>query len=94
MNKVNVNYLKIGKLISKLSVILICLLLLDSLYIGSQLKYFNKLYLSIQKSPLKINGLGVILCYIFLVGLLYYFILSQKKYIRRIHIRSSSIWSI
>jgi len=91
MNKlINNNF----KLISKLSFILICLLLLDSLYIGIQLKYFNKLYLSIQKSPLKINGLGVILCYIFLVGLLYYFILSQKKSILDAFILGFAVYGV
>jgi uncharacterized membrane protein len=55
------------------------LLLLDAIYIGAQYKYLSKTYASIQNSPLKINPLGAILCYIFLVFLLYYFILSKKK---------------
>jgi uncharacterized membrane protein len=60
-------------------VILASLLALDSIYIGAQYKYLSKTYASIQNSPLKINPFGAILCYIFLVFLLYYFILSKKR---------------
>jgi uncharacterized membrane protein len=59
-------------------VILGSLLVLDGIYIGSQYTYFSSVYVSVQKSPLKMNITGAILCYIFLVFLLYYFILSKK----------------
>ena len=58
---------------------LVTILALDAIYIGSQYKYFNKVFSSIQKSPLKINFIGAALCYFFLVFALYYFILSKKK---------------
>ena len=60
-------------------VILGSLLALDSIYIGVQYKYLSKLYAKVQNSPLKINFIGAALCYIFLVFLLYYFILSKKR---------------
>jgi len=60
-------------------VILASLLALDAIYIGAQYKYLSKTYASIQNSPLKINPVGAVLCYIFLVFLLYYFILSKKR---------------
>lgn len=60
-------------------VILASLLALDAIYIGLQYGYFKKVYQNVQRSPLKINFIGAILCYMFLVFLLYYFILSKKK---------------
>ena len=55
------------------------LLCLDTIYIGSQYFYLNKVYSTIQKSPLKINWIGGILCYFLLSFTLYYFILSKKN---------------
>ena len=63
----------------KFIVILATLLALDAVYIGLQFKYLKKIYETIQHSPLKINFIGAILCYIFLVFVLYYFILSKKR---------------
>ena len=60
-------------------VILGSLLLLDAIYIGTQYKYLSKMYGGIQNSPLKINFVGAIICYIALTFLLYYFILSKKR---------------
>jgi hypothetical protein len=65
-------------MIYKLSVVLISLLVLDAFYIGPQMSSFKELYKKIQGSPLVINPVGVILCYVFLVAELYYFILSRK----------------
>jgi uncharacterized membrane protein len=55
------------------------LIALDAVYIGSQYKYLSKMYGGIQKSPLKLNFVGAVLCYIALTFLLYYFILSKKR---------------
>jgi len=60
-------------------VILGSLLALDAVYIGTQYKYFSKMYAGIQNRPLKINFVGAVLCYIALTFLLYYFILSKKR---------------
>ena len=75
-------------------IIAVILLLLDSIYIGSQLNYFNQLYLSIQKSSLNINWIGVILCYLCLVFLLYYFILSQKKSIMEAFLLGMAVYGV
>lgn len=66
-------------MIHKLFIILFSLLLLDSIYIGSQYVYLGKVYSTIQNSPLKINWVGGILCYFLLTFVLYYFILSKKN---------------
>ena len=65
-------------MIYKLFVVLLSLLVLDAIYIYPQLPAFKNTYKKIQGSPLVINPLGVILCYVFLVAELYYFILSRK----------------
>ena len=77
-----------------LATILVTILALDSLYIGSQYNYFNKVFSGIQKSPLKINFIGAALCYIFLVFTLYYFILSKKKSILDAFILGICIYGI
>ena len=66
-------------MILNLFVILISLLLLDAIYISPQFKSFQDLYKKIQGSPLVVRPLGVVLCYIFLVAELYYFILMKKR---------------
>jgi uncharacterized membrane protein len=54
------------------------MLALDTLYIAPQMSTFKELYKKIQGSPLVLNPVGAVLCYIFLVAELYYFILSRK----------------
>ena len=60
-------------------VVLGSLIALDAIYIGAQYKYLSKMYSGIQNSPLKLNIIGAVICYIALTFLLYYFILSKKK---------------
>jgi uncharacterized membrane protein len=57
----------------------IVLLLLDSIYLFSSKNLFSKLIFKIQRTPLEINIPSTILCYILLVGGLWYFILKEKK---------------
>jgi uncharacterized membrane protein len=59
--------------------IALIMLVLDSIFIGLQMSYFKKLYNKIQGSPLKIRVESVILCYVLLVFVLYYFVLSKKR---------------
>ena len=66
-------------MILNLFVILISLLVLDAIYITPQFTSFQQLYKKIQGSPLVVRPLGVVLCYVFLVAELYYFILMKKR---------------
>lgn len=59
--------------------ILITLLVLDAIYIGIQYSFFKKLYNKIQGKPLSFRIEGAIACYLFIIAILYYFILSQKR---------------
>ena len=52
---------------------------LDYIYLGLIKGYFAKQVQSVQGSPLQINYLGAILCYIFLIIGLNYFIIKPKR---------------
>lgn len=54
------------------------MLLLDSIYLSSFKKYFNKVFHSIQGSEIKIKYSGVFLCYIVLLFGINYFIISRR----------------
>jgi uncharacterized membrane protein len=57
----------------------IILVLLDSIYLNLIKKYFMNQIKIVQGTPIQINFLAVILCYIFLVFGLNYFIIRQNK---------------
>jgi uncharacterized membrane protein len=57
----------------------ILLLLLDSVFIYSISTIFKKQIMDVQGSPMKINKMGAILCYLFLIGGLNYFILKPHR---------------
>ena len=54
-------------------------LAIDAIYLTSMSNFFNKLVKNIQGSKLKFNVLGAVICYIFLILGLNYFILSRNK---------------
>lgn len=60
-------------------IIAVIMLILDSIYLTAFSSFFNDLVMKVQGSKLKINLVGAILCYIFLVFGLIYFIISKKK---------------
>ena len=57
----------------------ILLVIIDSIYLNLIKDYFNKQVQIIQGSPLKINILGALICYIFLIFGLNYFIIKPKR---------------
>ena len=57
-------------------------LLLDGIYLYSIRNYFNDQVKSIQGSPIRLNSIGTILTYVFLLFGLNYFILYPKKSIK------------
>jgi hypothetical protein len=52
---------------------------LDSFYLNYMKGHFEKQIKSVQGSPLKINFTGAVLCYLFLIIGLNYFIIKPKK---------------
>ena len=57
----------------------IVMLLLDYIYLSSFSNFFNNLVRSIQGSKIKLKMSGAILCYLFLIIGLNYFIIHKKK---------------
>ena len=55
------------------------MLALDAVYLTSMGDFFNKLVKSIQGSKIKFNIYGAIICYVFLILGLNYFILERNK---------------
>jgi uncharacterized membrane protein len=68
----NINYTVIFK-------IGIIILFLDFLYMQIIYKKFNNLIVSVQKSDIKLNITGAILCYSLIIFMLYYFIIKENK---------------
>jgi uncharacterized membrane protein len=57
----------------------IIMIIIDLIYLSSMSDYFKNQVKLVQKSPLKLNIIGAIICYIFLVLGLYYFIISRNE---------------
>ena len=57
----------------------IVFLLLDYMYLQLIYPYFSTQIADVQKTPMKINYLGMAFCYVFLLCGLHYFIILPKK---------------
>jgi len=57
----------------------IVFIILDSIYLNLMTGYFNKQIQSVQNSPIKINFVATIICYVFLITGLNYFIIGPNK---------------
>jgi uncharacterized membrane protein len=55
------------------------LLLLDAVFLSLITPVFNAQIIAVQGSPIKMNPLGAVLSYVFLIFALNYFILREKK---------------
>ncbi len=68
------------KLIIEISSAGLTFLILDAIWIGFIMKaHFSKLIEGIQGQPLEPNWTPAVLCYIFLIAGLYYFVISRVK---------------
>jgi len=70
---------KINKEIILIFMTGIIMIIIDTIYLSSMSDYFKNQVKLVQKSPLKLNIIGAIICYIFLVLGLYYFIISRNE---------------
>jgi uncharacterized membrane protein len=77
--------------IVKLSVIFT---LIDSVFLYSMSGKFQKMIKNIQGSELKMSLIPTILCYIFLIFSLYYFIVSKKESITSAFLLGLSIYGV
>ena len=65
--------------ILKLSVIV---LVLDSIFLLSIKDFFNSQIKKVQSNDIRINMLGVVITYIFIIFVIYYFIIKDKRSIK------------
>lgn len=72
----------------------IILLATDSLYLTSVSTHFNNVVRGIQGTPIILDMTSTILCYIFLVLGLYYFIIREKKNIHDAFLLGLVIYSV
>uniref|UniRef100_A0A6C0F697 DUF2177 family protein n=1 Tax=viral metagenome TaxID=1070528 RepID=A0A6C0F697_9ZZZZ len=73
------------------AIIFVCI---DSLYLTLMSPYMLNQVKSVQGSPLKMNFLAAIICYLFLVFGLYYFIIKPKRSIRDAFLLGVVIYSV
>jgi uncharacterized membrane protein len=57
----------------------IALVLIDSIYLNLVKNYFSNQVKDVQGSPVKINFVSVLICYIFLIFGINYFIIKPKR---------------
>jgi uncharacterized membrane protein len=62
-----------------LAAIAIVLVSVDFFYLSLIKDYFNHQIKQVQGSPIQINYIGAVLCYVFLVFGIYYFIIKPRK---------------
>jgi uncharacterized membrane protein len=72
----------------------IVLVVIDSIYLNLIKNYFNKQIQAVQGSPLKLNILGALLCYIFLIFGLNYFIIKPKRSVQDAFLFGLIIYSV
>ena len=67
------------KCLKTIAAITVVMLLLDSVFLTAIYGTFNKMIRTIQGSDIKMRLMGAVVCYVALVGLLYYFIVAEKR---------------
>lgn len=63
----------------ELLVISVIFILTDSIYLTAVSSHFKKLIQRVQGSPLELDLIAVVLCYMFLVGGLYWFVIRERR---------------
>ena len=77
-----------------LLIIAIVMLLLDSIYLSIFSEFFNNVVQQVQGSRIKFKLSGAILCYMLLIGGLYYFIISRNKSVKEAFILGIVIYGV
>jgi uncharacterized membrane protein len=72
----------------------VVMLLLDAVYLSTFSEFFNNIVQKIQGSRIKFKLSGAVLCYIFLIGGLNYFIISRRKSVKEAFILGMVIYGV
>jgi uncharacterized membrane protein len=68
------------RILTEILLTCVIFLILDAVWIVLIMKdHFNKVVDNIQRSPMEPNLVAALLCYIFLIGGLYYFVINKVK---------------
>jgi uncharacterized membrane protein len=81
-------------MIKTLLITAIVMLLLDSVYLSIFSEFFNNVVQQVQGSRIKFKLSGAILCYMLLIGGLYYFIISRNKSVKEAFILGIVIYGV
>ena len=65
--------------LKELLILAIIFTVTDALYLTSMSGYFNAVVRRVQGSPIQMDFAATVLCYAFLVGGLYYFIIRERR---------------
>jgi uncharacterized membrane protein len=68
-----------SKCVKTIAAITVIMLLLDGVFLSAIYGTFNKMIRTIQGTDIKMRLMGAVVCYVALVGLLYYFIVAKKR---------------
>ena len=68
--------------------------LIDSIYLNTTSAYFSKQIQSVQKNPLKLNLTATVLCYIFIIFALNYFIIRKRASVSDAFLLGFAIYGI
>ena len=72
----------------------VVMLLLDGIYLSAFSEFFNDVVRKVQGGRIKFKVSGAVLCYIFLIGGLHYFIISRRKSIKEAFILGVVIYGV
>lgn len=72
----------------------VVMLLLDAVYLSLFSEFFNNIVKNIQGNRIKFKISGAVLCYMLLIGGLYYFIISQRKSVKEAFILGMVIYGV
>lgn len=72
----------------------VVMLLLDAIYLSTFSEFFNDIVQKIQGTRIKFKFSGAVLCYILLIGGLYYFIISRHKSVKEAFILGIVIYGV
>jgi uncharacterized membrane protein len=77
--------------LTEIAVLVLVFLGLDAIWIGIVMKsHFNQKIIQIQNSPMEVNWIAALFCYIILIGGLYYFVVNKSKEFNIVEILSLS----
>lgn len=80
--------------LKQIAVITVVMLLLDAAFLTGIYSTFNKMIREIQGSDIQMRVAGAVVCYVALVGVLYYFIVATRRRAYEAAFLGSAIYAV